>query len=144
MTEVVPFKAEHLTYITETGMVDEKLKPWILPAHGERLETAGGTFTCLDDGAPVAVGGVIEYWHNRGEAWILFGKPRTKTFVTIFKMAQRVLDMCPLKRIEIVVDYEFDRGHKMARLLGFNKEAEILKSYRPDGGAVSLYAIVRG
>lgn len=143
MVEAVPFKAEHLTQIVEDGLLDKKLKPWITHETAPAMEKRGDIYSVLDEGRAVAVGGIIEYWVNRGEAWLIFGKTNTRTFVIIFKMVQRFLELSTLKRIEMVIDYDFVQGHRWARLLGFKKEAELLKHYRPDGGDVSLYSKVR-
>lgn len=143
MTEIVPFKAEHLKYILRTGMVDVKFQPFLKPELAEVLEGQNKHFAALDDGICVAVGGVTEIWPGRGEAWVIFGKPRRQHFVTLFKMVQRYLQLSNLRRLEMVVDYDFDAGHRWARLLGFKVEGERLQGYMPHGGDVTLYAIVR-
>lgn len=143
--EVVDFKAEHLNYIVANSMFDTRLRPYVLPHHGEVIEKAGGMVTGLENGVPVFVGGVKKYWEGRGEAWIIFGKPSTQNFTAFFKLAQRMLEfsLIEFKRIEMVVDYDFVQGHRWARLLGFKLEAERMIGYQPHGGDASLYSVVR-
>lgn len=143
MIEIVNFKEEHLKYILETGMLDKKLQPFILPEYGKALEKAPGVFTILDDRKAIVFGGIKEFWQNRGEAWLIFGKPRTENFIEIFNIVKKFLASAPQKRIEMVVECDFVQGHRWARLLGFEKEADCLKSYLPGGYDASLYAMVR-
>jgi hypothetical protein len=109
----------------------------------EAIEKNGECMTVLADGKPVVVGGIYKFWENRGEAWLIFGQSRRQDFFMIFRAVQKFLGSSPLKRIEMVIDYDFKNGHRWAKILGFKKEAEKLKQYRPDGGDVSLYAMVR-
>lgn len=123
--------------------MDTRIKPYLTVQHGEAIEKAGNACTVLDGDIPVVVGGIFKFWQNRGEAWLIFGKVKTQDFITIFKMVQRFISMSPLRRIEMVIDHDFPQGHRWAKLLGFEKEAECLRSYLPDGRDVSLYALVR-
>lgn len=141
--EVVKFKAEHLRHVSATGFLNAKIRPWLLPEHGAALEAYGGVYTILDDGVPVVFGGIIKYWEGRGEAWLTFGKPKTSNFISIFKKVKRVIDDCPLNRIEMVVDYGSEVHARWATLLGFKKEADRMRRYLPDGGDATLYSMVR-
>lgn len=144
MIEVAPFKAEHFDYILETGMVDKKLRPFLTKDHGQNIEKRGGYFSILEDKKAVAIGGITEFWKGRGEAWLIFGQPRTQSFVTIFKIVQRFIQLSTLSRIEMIIECDFVQGHRWARLLGFKKECEKMEKYLPDGSNASLYALVRG
>src|SRR6185312_3894205 len=142
--QAVQFKAEHFDYLMEHGITDKKLKPWLKKEQGIELESALDTYTILDDELkPVVIGGIRQYWYNRGEAWLLIGAPKRSDFIKIHKIVQKFLDLSPIKRIEMVVDYHYEEGHRWARLLGFKKEAERMESYRSDGGDVSLYSLVK-
>jgi len=142
--EVMQFKAEHFDYLLENGITDAKLKPWLKKEHGISLEAGNETYTILDDDKkPVVIGGIRQYWFNRGEAWLIIGNTKRKDFIKIHKIVQKFLDLSPIKRIEMVVDYNYLEGHRWAHTLGFKKEAECLKCYRSDGGDVSLYAMVK-
>ncbi len=122
---------------------DKKIVPFLTMEHAEAIERSGEHYTVLDNGKAVVVGGIITFWKDRGEAWLLLGKTKKENFISIFKAVDRFVKNCSLRRIEMVIDYDFKQGHRWAKLLGFKKEAEILKHYRPDGGDVSLYSKVR-
>ena len=77
-------------------------------------------------------------------AWAYISNAAAKErFLSVHRAVSRFLDMCYLQRIEMTVDCEFEEGHRWARMLGFNMEAERMVAYRPDGGDCSLYARVR-
>jgi hypothetical protein len=141
--EVVDFKAEHLTYILEAGLKDLKLKDFLTPEHGRAIEKLGGTFTVFEEGKPLVIGGIKYFWKNRGEAWLIFSQARTKRFMFLVRIIKNFLANCRCNRVEMIIDYDFKDGHRWATLLGFKKEAELLRSYLPCGGDASLYAIVR-
>ncbi len=142
--EYGPFKSEHYDYLMKNGVTDKRLKPLMRPDAGKKLEEMGETYTILDDdGNPVFIGGIQQYWFNRGEAWVLFGSPKRSDFIKIHKVVQKFLDLSPIKRIEMVVDFDYAEGHRWARTLGFKKEAEEMKCYHVDGRSATLYALVK-
>ncbi len=145
MIEVVKFKAAHLEYIHRTGMSDKKLMPWLLPESGPALEAYGeangNLFTFLEDNVPVVFGGIAKYWHNRGEAWLVWGKPRK--FFSLIKVVKKKIEECPLHRLEMVIDYGSKTHERWAQFLGFRKECGLLKSYLPGGEDASLYVLIR-
>jgi len=61
----------------------------------------------------------------------------------VHRLVHYVLDNCPLRRVEAYVDFEFEPGHRWARMLGFKLEAPRMKCHRPDGGDSALYARIR-
>ncbi len=142
--EVVEYKPEHYTYLLENGIHDKKLKPFLRPDQGVEISKHEDTYTLLDDDKkPIVIGGIRQFWFNRGEAWLIFGKPKRKDFIKIHHIVQKFLSLSPIKRIEMVVDYDYFEGHRWAHTLGFKKEAEKMKSYYSDGRDGSLYSMVK-
>lgn len=141
MIELVSLKPEHLEQINEPEYM-AYLRPYFTRERVEMLAAGPMAKTLLIDGRPVVAGGVLEYWPGRGEAWAIFDRDCKKEFITILNCVKRFLTLCPLKRIEAVVDFEFEAGHRFIKALGFEVEAPRLKKYRPNGGDSVLYARV--
>lgn len=141
---VVQFKAEHLHSVDlQDGQA--YLSNWITPEQAEMLEKTGWAYTGIIDDTLIVCSGIIPVWQGRAMAWAYLSKYAAgKTFLQVHKAVSRFLAACYIQRIEMTVDCDFEPGHRWARLLGFEMEAERMKAYRPDGGDCSLYARVLG
>lgn len=109
----------------------------------ERTAALPHSYSVLHEGVVLLTGGVMPYWDNRGEAWAVFNQDCKKHFLTLHNIAKRFFEICPIKRIEAAVEIDFEPGHRWVKALGFQKEADILRSYTPDGKDCSLYARVK-
>ncbi len=141
---IVPFKKEHFDFFLEKGITDKKLEVVISPSHGKQIESHSDTYTLLNDfDEPVVIGGIRQFWFNRGEAWLLFSSQIVKKDVLrLHKIVKSFLNLTPYKRVEIVVDSDNESGHRLAKIYGFKKEG-LMRAYRSDGGDTVLYAKVR-
>lgn len=139
---VVPFKAADLHAIDlQEGQA--YLSSWITPDQAYALEQTDWAYTAIVDNAPIACAGVIPMWQGRGLAWAYLSKQAAReNFLGVHRAVSRFLEACYLQRIEMTVDCEFEQGHRWARMLGFEMEAECMRAYRPDGGDCALYARV--
>lgn len=88
-------------------------------------------------------GGVFDYWPGRAEVWSFLSVDAGKHFVALTRVVRRFLNMCTQRRIEAVVDCNFEQGHRWVRMLGFKLEAPRMKAYHPQGEDCALYARVR-
>ena len=101
-------------------------------------------FTGLDpDGHILGAAGIFEYWPGRGEAWAMLDAKCKPYFRDIHRACKRNLEVAPYHRIEAVVDEGYEEGHRWCRLLGFELEAPLMKSYFTDKRSASLYALVK-
>lgn len=96
------------------------------------------------EGRVVFLGGVIEHWPGRGEAWAVFDRDCKKEFFSLFLAIRRLLKVCPTKRIEAVVDYDFGEGHRLAIALGFEVETFRMRNYRQNGKDATMYVRIGG
>lgn len=142
MIEVVKFKIEHFDKLDEQEST-RKLSSFITRDHMRSLETCEYSFSALKGDKVLFCAGIVEYWKNRGEGWMLFDKNCKSDFVALHNITKRFLDSVPIRRIEAAVDEYFLPGHRWMRLLGFKLEARVLEGYRPEGGNCSLYARVK-
>lgn len=138
---IVPFEPEHLR-----TLVLQDAQAWMGPMlqadYGESLKRSGPCFTALDGEQVLACAGVMRMWDNRDQAWALMGAESGRHFVAIYRGIRRFLDMHDTRRVEATVDSGFDAGHRLMRLLGFQREG-CMRAYLPDGRDCDLYARVR-
>lgn len=142
MIEIERFRAADLKEIFEQKAM-AYMSEFITDEQRKEMEKGEWAFTGKVNGRVVACGGVALYWPGRGEAWAIIDQQVKVEFLRIHRAALRVLEMCPLQRIEATVDEGFEPGHRWAGMLGFKLEAPSMKKFRPDGKNASLYALVR-
>jgi len=139
---IEPYKASDL-YNLDLQDGQAYLSDWVTVDQAKALEDNGWAYTGFVNDKPIACIGLLPIWQGRGMAWAYISCEAVgRQFIPIHKAVSRFLDACYLQRIEMTVDCEFEAGHRWARMLGFEMEAECMKSYRPDGGDCSLYARV--
>lgn len=97
------------------------------------------TYSVIHNGRVLMVGGVVKHWPTRGEAWGLIDQTCRKDFIGVFNCARKWLNSYRIRRLEALIDYEFEAGHRWIRALGFDLEAPRLRHYRADGGDSSMY-----
>ena len=140
--EVVKCTLDHLKFL-----VDQDTKMGLkLYARNESMEYAAKSphsYTAIHEGIVMLSAGVHEYWEGRGEAWAMFNEHCKPHFVTLHSIIKRYFHITPIRRIEAAVELDFEPGHRWVKALGFQKEADILKSYTPMGKDCSLYARVK-
>lgn len=142
MISVVKFKAEHLFRLKEAGAVDY-LDEYVNPESCKALENAAYSYTALSEtGEVLGAYGLNHLWKDRAEAWAFFNLNCKKNFLGIHNAVSRFLEVCPYRRVEAIVDYNFKAGHRWVKTLGFELEAPLMKNYLMDGRDASLYARV--
>lgn len=138
-------KGEHIAQMKALGVVRYLSEADTSPERLKAMENEKYAYAAFDDdGRILACGGVVEWWANRGDAWMMFNNDCRVDFLKIHNAVKRFLDVCPLRRIEATVDYNFVAGHRWIKLLGFTLEAPRLRAYTMDGRDVALYSLVRG
>ena len=140
---VTQFKAEHLRKIIEQDAT-ARLGEFIRPDHIEALERSQYSFTGMTGaGRVIGCAGVVEHWPGRGEAWAALDRDCGRQMIAITKTAKRFFEVCPIRRIEIIVGASFDAGHRWAKMLGFEIQSREMAAYLPTGEAAVMYARVR-
>jgi hypothetical protein len=142
MIEIVKFKAEHLEKMTEQKAMSY-LREHLTTEHFQAAEQSPWAYSIIKDGVTLLCAGVVSHWDGRGEAWAFLNQSCKFDFLAIHRAVSRFLDVCPLNRIDATVDATFDEGHRWVKMLGFDCEAPLMKSYLPGGRDASLYARVR-
>lgn len=130
MYKRVPFRRWHLSWLGDTT-ADGMTYTLDLDTARE-LEKTGTCWTGLFDGDPIACGGMIPIWGNRKQAWMLLNEKTGPHMFWITKQVAEILERTK-GRIELTVRADFELGHRWARMLGFEVESPLLKSYGPQG-----------
>lgn len=132
--ELIKFKKEHLDFFTEDRISESKKHD---------IENMKYSFSILHKGAVLCCGGILEFWPGRGEAWIIFSEEARKHMVGVVRLARKVLDDTPFKRIEATVDIGLECAEKWINLMGFKLEAPLMKSYGRLGEDCMLFSRVK-
>ena len=126
--------------------VHESQREWFQenfnPLEAAALEMES-SYTVMVDGRPVACGGVVPIWAERGMAWAILSQDSGAHMLAITRAARSIIDAAPYFRVEADTPCDFKEGHRWLKLLGFALEAERLRAYRGKGVDCALYARVR-
>ena len=118
------------------------LSDWVSEAEGRALEEHP-SYTGWVDGVPIVSAGIVPQWQGRAIAWAYLSQAGAQYMPSVHRAVKRFLDGCYVQRIETSVNCEFEQGHRWARMLGFEMEAECMRAYGADGRDAALYARVR-
>lgn len=137
---IVKFKRAHLmSMVLQDKQADSVFTPSILDA----LENSGEAYTALEGEEVLACAGVIVVSPGRAIAWSYLSQDVGRRMVGVIRGIKRFLDLSNIRRIEMDVDCDFPQAHRMARMLGFEMEAERRRCFSPDGRDFALYARIR-
>jgi hypothetical protein len=101
----------------------------------------GPAFTALDGDVVLGCGGAAELWAGRGCVWSLISDQAGPHMLAIHRAVAGFIKQLPYRRIEALVDADFEAGHRWIRLLKFNCETPNgMAGFTPDGRNVFLYA----
>jgi hypothetical protein len=143
--ELVQYEPVHAYSILERNVREHdlwlsKYPDWDKWAEG--WKTNGPAFTLLCDGEIIASGGVVLLGWQRGEAWLLL----PSTFYSHVKACYRLIKeklieiqhANALRRIQALVDPDFEAAQRLMEHLGFQNEGR-LKQYGPRGEDLLMY-----
>lgn len=119
------------------------LREFIKPADLLRAEQLKYCYSVYKGEQILLCAGVHEYWQDRGEMWAMFDANCKREFIRLVTLIRRFMEVCPLRRLEAVVDHGFEPGHRLVRALGMKLECETMEAYRHNGINASLYARVK-
>lgn len=83
--------------------------------------------------------GLLRVHDGRAVAWALLGNDIAPFLRGIHRATLRLFRLSGYRRIETTVERDFEQGHRWARLLGFEVEAECMAGFGEDGRDHTLY-----
>lgn len=141
--EVVPFKVEHMQRLdvqaTQRGSLVTE------PEYLAMVESLPSSFTMLYGDEPLACFGWLEYHPGRAQLWSALSSKSGPHMMRFTRVAKRMIDALPHRRIEAEVLADFEAGRRWAELVGLQCETEgrPLKAYAPNGGDMHIFAKVK-
>ena len=138
-----PCKQGHLGLILPQEH-DKKLLPaYMSPAFKTVLENSFGISAWVGC-KPIGAAGVIPMHGECALAWSMLGGDAGPYLLQITRKVREALDILPYKRVEMRVLYDFEEGHRWARLLGFGEpEASRMRKSGIRGEDETLYAKIK-
>lgn len=107
---------------------------------------SGPAYTIVgDDGEILACGGFVCMWAGRAFVWTLLSALLTPAlFVRINRIARKLMDLAPFRRIEAIIADGHAEGVRWAEMMGMRDETPNgMAGYAPDGRNYHLFARVR-
>lgn len=139
MVKIIKFKAEHIYFIKMQDHDSIELKNISVDFY-KQAENLKHSYTIIVNGIISACVGIVEYWSGRGEVWAIIDKLSGKYFVSIVRSMKKLLQSLDFNRIEATVIKDFEQGHRLVKLLGFELEANCMRKYGVTGLDYALYA----
>ena len=87
--------------------------------------------------------GIVGLYKHRAVAWALVGADAGPYLRQLTNKVRDALDISPYQRIEMLVDYQFDAGHRWAKMLGFEVEAEKMRMSGFYGNDETMYVRIK-
>lgn len=139
---VVPFIDSHLN-----GFVVHEWQRSIQEHISDNLSNfllSSDSWTGIVNGKPIIISGVINVSRSRYVAWALLSKDSGKHMLAATREVKKYLDQKNFDRVEILVDNEFNLGHRWAAMLGFQNETPHgMINYGDGGETYCLYSRVK-
>ncbi|MHB4698025.1 hypothetical protein ACYB5D_07060 [Klebsiella pneumoniae] len=142
---IVPFEPWHLVAITPQPHQIGSIRT---EQHAGNIASVGA-FTCLHNGQPVAIGGIVPaekyglvFDSGIGCAWMMISAGITHLWPEIFKATRRELHRALANYHRIEASTTFPQGERMLAMLGMRCEGH-LKKFNHRGEDSSLWAITR-
>ena len=142
MTKTVKFKPQHLARLDEF-VCGISVKENISKEKVAALASQDHVYSIIKDGKVLACVGATTFWPNRCEVWAVLSNTLGADFVEVNSEVKKLLKGLPFKRIEAVVDCDFEDGIRWVKALGFGLEAACMKSYGRTGKDCAMFSMVK-
>lgn len=136
--QIIQYEPEHAMQIIENNMrLQEKLIPESdMKKWSYLCKESGPAYTLMVDDVPVVCAGIVLQEWDKGEAWSLlsslFYRHKVKAYRAIKAGLEAFIAEKRLKRVQSVVDPEFQPAIDFIECLGFEYEGR-LRKYGPAG-----------
>lgn len=145
--KIIPYEPHHIDEIMRDGARERTKKIAALSEWQDwkRIwKEKGPAHTILVDQKVLLCAGVMLMNWNRGEVWMVGSKMIKKYQKTTFSSVKKYLDMIikefKLRRVQGLVEPDFEEGKRFLEHLGFRLETEKgMQAYGPYGEDILLY-----
>lgn len=139
---IEPFKPEHLKRLLLQPK-QETIRPFFENPEYGKLLANDLAYTAFDGSRVLCCAGLIPLWEGRAEAWALMGDDLKRDFLKIHHAVRLFLNASNIRRIEAMVDAQFESAKAWVEMLGFQNEG-LMRAYTPDGRDCIRYAKMKG
>lgn len=139
--KIEPFRAEHLQRM-DVQEAQQYLLPYVDWDGMRQLEGEWAKTVTVGERV-LFCGGLVPLPGSRAVAWAYFSTVSGSKMLRFVRGIRAFLHATPFRRIEAFVDTEFEAGHRLIRLLGFEVETPVKRAHRIDGGDSSEYVLLR-
>lgn len=107
------------------------------------MHLSGPSYTMMEDGLPILIGGIIILWAGVGEVWAVVTRRAAEIPITTHRTSVRYLEIMSreagIVRAQCVVRSDFETGKRWVKSLGFRLEG-LLRKYGKSGEDYLRYA----
>jgi hypothetical protein len=138
----LPCAIEHIALIDPQGSdimgKEHFLKPgfnYMVDDHFAISAWKGSTCLCA--------AGIVSLYKHRAIAWSVMSKHAGPYMRQLTRKVKEAIELHPATRIEMLVDFEFDAGHRWAEMLGFEVDAPRMEMSGYYGNDETLYVRIK-
>lgn len=138
----LPCALEHISLIKPQSGEEKDKAHFMSPAFNHVLEK-GMSLSFFAGSRCVGAGGIAPIFKHRAVAWTYLGADSGPYMHQITRKAREMFALYPADRIEMLVDYTHDAGHRWAKLLGFEVETARMRKSGIYGNDETMYVRIR-
>lgn len=138
----LPCALEHIKFI-KPHSGEEKDKAHFMSPEFNHVLSKGMNVSFFAGSRCVGAGGVFPIYNHRAVAWTFLGADSGPYMHQITRKARSLFELYPAERIEMLVDYTHDAGHRWAKVLGFEVEAARMRKSGIYGNDETMYVRIR-
>lgn len=138
-----PCKPEHIALIRPQDHDKPAIAGYLTPASRAMMENSFAISAWVDNRC-VGAAGIVHCHGVTALAWAVLGADAGPYLTQLTRRVRNAIDISPYKRIEMRVLYDFEEGHRWAKLLGFGEpDAPLMRCSSVYGQDETLYARVK-
>lgn len=142
MLTFLPCYPEHIKLIEHQDGLDEEKKVFLSKTFINLVESEF-SLSAWNGSQCVAAAGLLRVFDHRAMAWTFMGKHAGPHMRQITRKVRDVIDSYPAQRIEMLVNCDYEAGHRWAKMLGFEVEAPRMRMSGALGQDEALYSKVK-
>lgn len=134
MTDYVvrPFSRRDLFALLADGVAEGGQQPDFNEGTLRVMETSN-SWTLLADGKVTICGGTFVLWPGRHQGWTYLNAHTGRHMLSTTRKVKELMKLAGPGRIEMTVRADFTKGHRWAKMIGFEVETPVLRAFGPEG-----------
>ena len=138
----LPCALEHIALIKPISGEEIDKAHFMSPTFNHVLKS-GMALSMWAGSTCIAAGGCAPIYKHRAIAWAFLGADSGPYMHQITRKARQLFEMYPAERLEMLVNYEFEAGHRWAKVLGFDVEAPRMRKSGIYGDDETMYVRIK-